>query len=188
MLASSSRYRKELLDRLNIEFTVSIPEVNEQHLQGESIEAYVERLSELKAEYTAHNKKDSLVIGSDQALECDKKILGKPANYENAIEQLSFMNNKVASFYTGLCVINTNTKKVVKNITRFDVTFRKLTSAEIVSYISKEKPYDCAGSFKSEKMGISLLKSMNGDDPTSLIGLPLIKLAELLRNEGIDIP
>jgi len=98
------------------------------------------------------------------------------------------MNNKVASFYTGLCVINTNTKKVVKNVTRFDVTFRKLTSAEIVSYISKEKPYDCAGSFKSEKMGISLLKSMNGDDPTSLIGLPLIKLAELLRNEGIDIP
>ena len=131
---------------------------------------------------------NSLIIASDQALECNNKILGKPDNYENAKKQLSFMSGKVASFYTGLYVLNNKTNSIITDIIRFDVEFRTLSSVEINNYILKETPYDCAGSFKSEKMGISLLRKMNGEDPTALIGLPLIRLCEILRNEGISIP
>lgn len=129
-----------------------------------------------------------LIIASDQALECNNKILGKPGNNKNAKEQLIFMSGKVASFYTGLYVVNKKTNSISKDVICFDVEFRTLSLIEIDNYLSKEKPYDCAGSFKSEKMGISLLKRMKGDDPTALIGLPLIRLSEILRNEGISIP
>ena len=188
VLASTSPYRKELLKRLGIKFTTASPKINEDHIQGEKIDEYVKRLSKSKVLNIINDHEKSIIIGSDQALVCDEKILGKPGNYENAKIQLDFMNNKTVSFYTGLYVVNTETKTSKVDVIQYDVEFRKLTNLEINNYLIREKPYDCAGSFKSEKLGISLLKSMHGDDVTALIGLPLIRLSELLRNEGVSIP
>ena len=188
ILASSSPYRKELLKRLDITFTTVSPEVNERYFQDELISDYVLRLAKTKAESIVSKNDSSLIIAADQALQCDKKILGKPGNYNKAKEQLIFMSNRSLTFYTGLCLINTETKIIEKDVVSFRVDFRKLTESEIENYLVKEKPYDCVGSFKSEKLGISLLKKMNGDDPTALIGLPLIRLCKMLRNQGVDIP
>ena len=188
ILASSSPYRKELLKRLDITFTTVSPEVNERYFQDELISDYVLRLAKTKAESIVSKNDSSLIIAADQALQCDKKILGKPGNYNKAKEQLIFMSNRSLTFYTGLCLINTETKIIEEDVVSFRVDFRKLTESEIENYLVKEKPYDCVGSFKSEKLGISLLKKMNGDDPTTLIGLPLIRLCKMLRNQGVDIP
>ena len=188
ILASSSPYRKELLKRLDITFTTISPEVNERYFQDELISDYVLRLAKTKAESIVSKNDSSLIIAADQALQCDKKILGKPGNYNKAKEQLIFMSNRSLTFYTGLCLINTETKIIEEDVVSFRVDFRKLTESEIENYLVKEKPYDCVGSFKSEKLGISLLKKMNGDDPTALIGLPLIRLCKMLRNQGVDIP
>ncbi len=188
ILASSSPYRKELLKRLDITFTTVSPEINERYFQDELISDYVLRLAKTKAESIAPKNNNSLIIAADQALQCDKKILGKPGNYNKAKEQLIFMSNRSLTFYTGLCLINTETKIIEEDVVSFRVDFRKLTESEIENYLVKEKPYDCVGSFKSEKLGISLLKKMNGDDPTALIGLPLIRLCKMLRNQGVDIP
>ena len=188
ILASSSPYRKELLKRLDIAFTTVNPEVNERYFQNELISDYVLRLAKTKAESIALKNDRSLIIGADQALQCDKKILGKPGNYNKAKEQLIFMSNRSLTFYTGLCLNNTETKTIEEDVVSFRVDFRKLTESEIENYLVKEKPYNCAGSFKSEKLGISLLRKMNGDDPTALIGLPLIRLCKMLRNQGVDIP
>ena len=188
ILASSSPYRKELLKRLDITFTTVSPEVNERYFQDELISDYVLRLAKTKAESIVPKNNNSLIIAADQALQCDKKILGKPGNYNKAKEQLIFMSNRSLTFYTGLCLINTETKIIEEDVVSFRVEFRKLTESEIENYLVKEKPYDCVGSFKSEKLGISLLKKMNGDDPTALIGLPLIRLCKMLRNQGVDIP
>ena len=188
ILASSSPYRKELLKRLDITFTTVSPEVNERYFQDELISDYVLRLAKTKAESIVSKNDNSLIIAADQALQCDKKILGKPGNYNKAKEQLIFMSNRSLTFYTGLCLINTATKIIEEDVVSFRVDFRKLTESEIKNYLVKEKPYDCAGSFKLEKLGISLLKKMNGDDPTALIGLPLIRLCKMLRNQGVNIP
>ena len=188
ILASSSPYRKELLKRLDITFTTVSPEINERYFQDELISDYVLRLAKTKAESIVSKNDTSLIIAADQALQCDKKILGKPGNYNKAKEQLIFMSNRSLIFYTGLCLINTETKIIEEDVVSFRVDFRKLTESEIENYLVKEKPYDCVGSFKSEKLGISLLKKMNGDDPTALIGLPLIRLCKMLRNQGVDIP
>ena len=188
ILASSSPYRKELLKRLDIIFTTVSPEINERYFQDELISDYVLRLAKTKAESIVSKNNNSLIIAADQALQCDKKILGKPGNYNKAKEQLIFMSNRELTFYTGLCLINTETKIIEEDVVSFRVDFRKLTESEIENYLVKEKPYDCAGSFKSEKLGISLLKKMNGDDPTALIGLPLIRLCKMLRNQGVNIP
>ena len=188
ILASSSPYRKELLKRLDITFTTVSPEINERYFQDELISDYVLRLAKTKAESIVPKNNNSLIIAADQALQCDKKILGKPGNYNKAKEQLIFMSNRSLTFYTGLCLINTETKIIEEDVVSFRVDFRKLTESEIENYLVKEKPYDCVGSFKSEKLGISLLKIMNGDDPTALIGLPLIRLCKMLRNQGVDIP
>ena len=188
ILASSSPYREELLKRLDIAFTTVSPEINERYLQDELISDYVLRLAKTKAESIVPKNNNSLIIAADQALQCDKKILGKPGNYNKAKEQLIFMSNRSLTFYTGLCLINTETKIIEEDVVSFRVDFRKLTESEIENYLVKEKPYDCVGSFKSEKLGISLLKKMNGDDPTALIGLPLIRLCKMLRNQGVDIP
>jgi len=188
ILASSSPYRKELLKRLDIIFTTVSPEINERYFQDELISDYVLRLAKTKAESIVPKNNNSLIIAADQALQCDKKILGKPGNYNKAKEQLIFMSNRSLIFYTGLCLINTETKIIEEDVVSFRVDFRKLTESEIENYLVKEKPYDCVGSFKSEKLGISLLKKMNGDDPTALIGLPLIRLCKMLRNQGVDIP
>ena len=188
ILASSSPYRKELLKRLDITFTTVSPDVNERYFQDELISDYVLRLAKTKAESIVSKNDNSLIIAADQALQCDKKILGKSGNYNKAKEQLIFMSNRSLTFYTGLCLINTATKIIEEDVVSFRVDFRKLTESEIKNYLVKEKPYDCAGSFKLEKLGISLLKKMNGDDPTALIGLPLIRLCKMLRNQGVNIP
>ena len=188
ILASSSPYRKELLKRLDITFTTVSPDVDERYFQDELISDYVLRLAKTKAESIVSKNDNSLIIAADQALQCDKKILGKSGNYNKAKEQLIFMSNRSLTFYTGLCLINTETKIIEEDVVSFRVDFRKLTESEIENYLVKEKPYDCVGSFKSEKLGISLLKKMNGDDPTALIGLPLIRLCKMLRNQGVNIP
>ncbi len=188
ILASSSRYRKELLQRLDIAFKTVNPDVDERYFQDELISDYVLRLAKTKAESIVSKNDNSLIIAADQALQCDKKILGKPGNYNKAKEQLIFMSNRSLTFYTGLCLINTETKTTEEDVVSFHVEFRNLSESEIKNYLVKEKPYDCAGSFKSEKLGISLLKKMNGDDPTALIGLPLIRLCKMLRNQGVNIP
>lgn len=177
-----------LLERLNIEFTIESPDIDEQPIQDESIENYVIRLAEEKARGVAVSHSDSIIIGSDQALECNGKILGKPGNHENAKQQLMLMSGKSLVFYTGLCVFSTKTQLLEKEVIKYSVCFRNLTESEIEAYLNKEQPYDCAGSFMSEKLGISLLSKMEGDDPTALIGLPLIRLCQLLRNQGIKLP
>lgn len=188
ILASSSPYRKTLLERLQLEFATESPNIDEQNNEGESIDQYVARLAETKAEHVATRHSNAIVIGSDQALECNGKILGKPSSHENAKQQLMAMSNKTLSFYTGLCVINSSTNKIEKDVIIYRVSFRKLDEAEIEDYLLKEQPYNCAGSFMSEKLGVSLMSKMEGEDPTALIGLPLIRLCEMLRNQGIKLP
>ncbi len=177
-----------LLERLYLEFICESPDIDEQRLQAESINDYVIRLAEEKARRVALNHPNSTIIGSDQALECDGHILSKPENHENAKQQLAMMSGKSLVFYTGLCVLNTKTQTLERDVVRYRVCFRELSDIEIEDYLNKEQPYQCAGSFMSEKLGISLLSKMEGDDPTALIGLPLIRLCEMLRNQGITIP
>ncbi|GJM06224.1 MAG: hypothetical protein DHS20C09_22200 [marine bacterium B5-7] len=164
------------------------PNIDERSIPGESIEDYVVRLAETKARHVAAKHSGSIVIGSDQALECEGKILGKPGSHENAKQQLMAMSNKTLSFYTGLCVINSSMDKLEKDAIIYRVSFRKLEEPEIEDYLHKEQPYNCAGSFMSEKLGVSLISKMEGEDPTALIGLPLIRLCEMLRNLGVKLP
>tara|TARA_R110002072_G_scaffold196017_3_gene353408 strand:+ start:18991 stop:19617 length:627 start_codon:yes stop_codon:yes gene_type:complete len=188
ILASSSPYRKELLERLQLEFSTESPNIDEGTILGESIEDYVVRLAESKAKHVAAKHSDSIVIGSDQALECNGKILGKPGSHESAKQQLMAMSNKTLSFYTGLCVINASTNNLEKDVIIYRVSFRELGETEIEDYLLKEQPYNCAGSFMSEKLGVSLMSKMEGEDPTALIGLPLIRLCEMLRNLRVKLP
>jgi septum formation protein len=177
-----------LLERLHIEFICESPDIDEQRLEAESINDYVIRLAEEKAKRVGLNHADSLIIGSDQTLECDGNIPGKPGNHEKAKQQLAMMSGKSLVFYTGLCVFNTASQALEKDVIKYRVCFRELSDIEIDDYLNKEQPYQCAGSFMSEQLGISLLSKMEGDDPTALIGLPLIRLCEMLRNQGIKIP
>lgn len=177
-----------LLERLNIEFASESPGIDEQQEQNEAVFDYVLRLAEEKAKHVGLNHPDSIIIGSDQSLECDGVILGKPGNHENATKQLLMMSGKTLIFHTGLCVLNTENQQLDKDVIQYQVTFRNLQSSEIDDYLKKEQPYQCAGSFMSEKLGVSLLSSMKGDDPTALIGLPLIRLCEMLRKQNVQIP
>jgi len=142
----------------------------------------------MKAAAIAPVHPESLIIGSDQVAVADDKILCKPGNHENAIAQLKKISGKSIVFLTGLCIINTANDKRQKDCISYTVHFRDLTDDEIERYLLQEKPYDCAGSFKSEAYGVSLMQRMEGNDPTSLIGLPLIRLSEMLRNEGLNVP
>lgn len=146
------------------------------------------RLAEIKATTIAPAHTESLIIGSDQVAIADNEILSKPGDHENAVTQLKKVSGKSIVFLTGLCVINTVNNNIQKDCISYIVHFRDLTEDEIERYLLKEKPYDCAGSFKSEGYGVSLIQKMEGDDPTSLIGLPLIRLSEMLRNENQNIP
>jgi 7-methyl-GTP pyrophosphatase len=187
-LASSSPFRKTLLERLGIGFNCESPDIDEHQKKNENVIDYVLRLAEEKAFQVAKNYTNAIIIGSDQSLECDSKILGKPGTHEKAKLQLGQMSGKSLVFHTGLCVLNSQTNRVQKEVIPYRVKFRDLSENEIESYLEKEQPYQCAGSFMSEKLGISLLSKMEGEDPTALIGLPLIRLCEMLRNEGITIP
>ena len=188
VLASTSPFRQQILRKLNIEFDTASPDVNEDRLNNETPQQLVSRLSEAKAKAVANHYPDALIIGSDQIAVLDNEILGKPLNHENAKQQLTRASSKQITFYTGLCLFNSATGNSQVRCVPFKVFFRKLTDRQIEHYLQTEKPYNCAGSFKSEGFGISLFEKLEGDDPNTLIGLPLIELIRLLANEGIDIP
>ncbi len=188
VLGSTSPFRKELLGRLGIPFTTASPDVDETALDGESPQDLVTRLSLAKAQAVAADHPESLIIGSDQVACNDGKILGKPGNRENALQQLSEASGKRISFYTGLCLLNTESGRSQVICEPFHVHFRALDKSQIERYLDAEQPYNCAGSFKSEGLGIALFERMEGDDPNSLIGLPLIRLVAMLEEEGVSIP
>jgi MAF protein len=186
-LASTSLYRKALLEKLTPNFSTAKPEVDETALPGETPEQLVSRLAVLKAQAVANSLTEGLVIGSDQVAVFNGQILGKPHTAENAYKQLKSFSGNSVIFLTGLALVNAHTKQYQLCVEPFQVHFRELTDAEIIAYIEREQPLNCAGSFKSEGLGISLFKKLEGDDPNSLIGLPLIRLLEMLRNEGRDL-
>jgi septum formation protein len=186
VLASSSTYRKKLLEPLIPSMICVAPDIDESVNAGESAENYVSRLALEKAKAAAKQQTDALVIGSDQCAVLKGKIISKPGNHENAIAQLKASSGKCVTFYTGLCVINAKTNSQQVSCETFQVTFRKLSEKQIIAYLDKDQPYDCAGSFKAEGLGITLFEKMQGDDPNILIGLPLIKLTSMLQADGFD--
>ncbi|MBS1157926.1 MAG: septum formation inhibitor Maf [Proteobacteria bacterium] len=187
ILASTSPYRRELLARLGLPFQVSNPQTDETPLPDEAPESMALRLSEAKARAVASNHPDALIIGSDQVATVDGKIFGKPGTHARAVEQLHALSGKTVNFFTGLCLYNARTDRAeVRGISTL-VSFRQLSDSEIENYLRREPAYNCAGSAKSEGLGIALLRSMQGDDPNALIGLPLIALCDLLRNQGVAI-
>lgn len=187
ILASSSPYRRELLERLKIPFEVITPDVNETPRPGETPEALVERLAIEKARKIADRKPGTLVIGSDQVAVYNGVIVGKPHSHDVAVRQLRSASGKIVTLYTGLALVNADTRHIQCEVIPYRVTFRVLTDAQIESYLRKEQPYSCAGSVRSEGLGIALLEKFDGDDPNTLIGLPLIRLVRMLENEGIKI-
>ncbi|MFZ5594316.1 MAG: Maf family protein [Pseudomonadota bacterium] len=187
ILASSSPYRKELLHRLGLPFITITPQADETPLPGESPEALVARLASAKAHAVAHQHPDALIIGSDQVAVLEDQILGKPGNHDNAVAQLSNASGKRVEFLTGLCLLNGATRRMQVNVIPFTVVFRVLSAAQIDNYLRREQPYNCAGSFKSEGLGIALFDKLEGEDPTALVGLPLISLVQMLEHEGVRV-
>jgi septum formation protein len=187
VLASTSPFRKDILSRLPLPFETFAPQVDESPLPTETPAALVTRLAELKARSAQLNYPNALVIGSDQVAVIDQTILGKPGSHEQAILQLLMASGKQVNFLTGLCLFNTQTRQIQLDMVRFSVTFRQLTLSQIENYLRHDKPYHCSGSFKSEGLGIALLEEMNGNDPTALIGLPLIRLIKMLEVEGVSV-
>jgi septum formation protein len=187
VLASTSRYRRELLSRLEMPFDVLSPDVDETPLPGESPSATALRLSALKAQAAAAHYPDALIIGSDQVLMLDGEQLGKPGNFDNAFAQLKKMRGKAMVFHTALTLLNSRTGRAQTRDVPTVVHIRPLTDLQISAYLRKEQPYDCAGSAKSEALGIALMTRMDSPDPTALIGLPLMALTEMLMNEGVDV-
>lgn len=187
LLASSSPYRRQLLDKLGLCFDHASPNTDETPQINESPYALAERLSIAKAEALSTSYPDHLIIGSDQVAELNGKLLGKPGCHANAVDQLSRCSGNTVTFYTGICLRNTKTGRNQYQCDTYTVIFRHLTLQQIEHYVTQETPYDCAGSFKSEGLGISLFAAIKGEDPNSLVGLPLIKLTQMLLNEGVDV-
>jgi septum formation protein len=187
ILASTSPYRRELLGRLGLAFEVAAPRVDEQAHAGEGPEALVCRLAEAKARAVAAQHPDALVIGSDQVAVWGTEVLGKPGTHERAVQQLQHLSGRRVTFVTGLCLINARTGRAQVDLVPFRVVFRSLSPETIEGYLRREQPYNCAGSFKSEGLGIALFERLEGDDPTALIGLPLIRLIRMLETEGLRV-
>jgi septum formation protein len=186
ILASTSVYRRELLERLRIPFEVVSPKVDETPLTGESSLDLSLRLAHAKAAAVSKAHPNAWVIGSDQVADLGGAAIGKPGNFERAMAQLQLMRGQTVTFYTALCLMKGDTQTILCVPT--EVTFRKLSDDVLEAYLLAEEPYDCAGSAKSEGLGISLLEAIQSDDPTALIGLPLIALTTLLRDAGFAIP
>ena len=186
LLASSSSYRRQLLHKLQLEFSWASPQLDETPLPGEAAEALTARLAEQKAKALATLYPNHLIIGSDQVATLDGAIIGKPHNHSAARTQLERFSGRELVFLTGLCLYNSTTGNTQLCVEPYRVEFRTLNSEQIERYLQLEQPYDCAGSFKSEGLGISLFKCLSGDDPNTLVGLPLIALIRMLNNEGID--
>lgn len=187
ILASTSPYRRELLDRLGLPFETANPQTDETPFPGESPEALALRLSEAKARAVADTYPDALIIGSDQVATVDGRIFGKPGDHQRAVQQLRELSGKTVNFFTGLCLFNARTGQAeVRGIPTL-VSFRELSNDEIENYLRREPAYNCAGSAKSEGLGIALLSSMKGEDPNALVGLPLIALCDMLRQQGVSV-
>ena len=190
ILASSSKYRKELLSRLSFPFTTISPDIDESPLPGEKPQETALRLAFLKAKAVGIQHPGSIVIGSDQVAECRDEQIGKPGSFEKAFEQLKKMRGREVNFHTALCVWNGQDadpdKTAQKDIVKTVVTFRDLPDEELQAYLKIEEPYDCAGSAKKEALGIAILQKIESSDPTALTGLPLIALTTMLRNCGLS--
>ena len=187
ILGSTSRYRKELLSRLQIPFETAAPDVDETPHSNESPKDLARRLALAKARAVALKNPEAIVIGSDQVADLEGAPLGKPGNHTNATLQLQRMRGKTVIFQTALSVVCISTGYERTDLAEVKVKFRNLSDAEIESYLRAEEPYDCAGSAKSEGLGIALLDSIENDDPTALIGLPLIRTCQMLREAGMKL-
>lgn len=187
ILASSSIYRRELLTHLQIPFTCISPDVDETPSSNELPQQTALRLAQEKAKKVGATHTDALIIGCDQVATLDNQQLGKPLNHDNATKQLRMMRGREVTFHSALCLYNANTKSMQAEVVPYVVKFRNLTDAQIESYLLKEQPYHCAGSAKSEGLGIAIIEKMTGEDPNALIGLPMIALVSMLQNEGLAV-
>ena len=187
ILASSSVYRRELLTRLQLPFSCVTPDVDESALAHELPQETALRLAQVKARKVALDNPNALIIGCDQVATLDNIQLGKPLTHDNATKQLRLMRGREVVFHSALCLYNPLTLNMQAEVVPYVVTFRDLSDAQIESYLIKEQPYQCAGSAKSEGLGIAIIAKMTGDDPYALIGLPLIKLVSMLFNEGVNV-
>lgn len=187
VLASTSPFRRELLTRLGLPFETLSPDVDEQSLPDEPAAALVRRLAEAKARAGAALVDDGIIIGSDQVAVVDDRILGKPGSHERAREQLARLAGRQVTFLTGLCLLDARSGELQSDVVPYQVRFRALNADQIDRYLRREQPYNCAGSFKSEGLGIALFERMEGADPTALIGLPLIRLCTMLEAAGIAV-
>lgn len=187
VLASTSPFRKELLAKLHLDFVTDNPQVDETPQPGEAPAQLVARLAEAKARAVAQRHAGALIIGSDQVAVNGETIVGKPGEHARAIEQLRQASGKRITFLTGLALYNSVTDHCQVVVEPFSVVFRQLNDAQIENYLRRERPYNCAGSFKSEGLGIALFQRLEGDDPNALIGLPLIRLIEMLERETVNV-
>jgi len=187
VLASTSVYRRELLERLQIPFQTAVPDVDEMPLSGETAKQTSWRLSRGKAQAVAAHYPDALIIGSDQVALLDGQQMGKPLTHDNAVIQLRAMRGKTVIFFTALTLLNARSGEMQTEVAENRVSFRELSDDEIESYLRKEQPYHCAGSAKSEGLGIALISQMEGNDPNALVGLPLILLVGMLKKQGVPI-
>ncbi|MFJ2334504.1 Maf family protein [Pseudomonas helleri] len=188
LLASSSVYRRDLLSRLRLPFTCSSPDIDESHRPGESALELVQRLSLEKAQALAASHPAHLIIGSDQVAVLNGQIIGKPHTFDKARQQLLNASGASVSFLTGLTLLNSQTGHYQTDCVPFTVHMRHLSAEQIERYLHAEEPYDCAGSFKAEGLGVSLFQRTEGDDATSLVGLPLIRLVDMLLAQGVALP
>jgi MAF protein len=187
ILASSSTYRRSLLNRLKLEFSCVSPDIDERPLTGETADQLVKRLSLAKARKAGLSFPDALIIGSDQVVMQASNMLGKPGTVENAVQQLTLASGKTITLLTGVCLYNSSNDNFQLDAIHYEVTLRDLSAAQIERYVLKDQPLDCAGSFKWESLGIALFKQMRGEDVTSLEGLPLIRLTSMLEKEGVHV-
>lgn len=187
VLASTSPFRRELLARLGVPFEVAAPDVDEAPLPGEKPEDTARRLSLLKAQAVAQHYPDALIIGSDQVALLDGEQIGKPGTHDKAVAQLRRMRGKTLEFHTALTLLNTRTGRTQTAAVPVRLVMRDYTDAQIEAYLRKDRPYNCCGSARSEALGIALIARYETEDPNALVGLPLIKLVEMLANEGLDV-
>ena len=188
VLASTSPYRRELLERLQVPFVTAAPAVDETPMDREEPQALAMRLAIAKAQAVQHAWPDALIIGSDQVAVVGEKLLNKPGNHANALAQLRLMRGKAVHFYTAVCVIAARSARQHTALVPVTVHMRDVTDEQIERYLQAEQPYDCAGSARIEGMGITLVARLECDDPSALIGLPLIELCDILRREGMSLP
>jgi septum formation protein len=187
VLASTSPFRRQLLDRLQLAYETDAPDIDESPLPNEDIDHMVVRLAIAKAQTVAARHPQALIIGSDQSAEIEGDKLSKPGGYDNAFRQLRRASGKRVVFHTGLCLLNSATHDIQTACVPYTVVFRTLSDAQIDAYLNREQPWNCAGSFKSEALGIALFKRFEGEDPNALIGLPLIKLVAMLEKAGMPV-